>query len=208
MNHRIKLLLTAYVFAASVAQAAVTTYTTAAAYSAATSGNTVIDFEAQGNGDVVYYGNSLTVGGVSFTDTLGRLFVLGGGFYAEGFTSNYLNENDFSTDMAIGFGSPVQGFAMDAVLLNFTGGSDLTAVFSFAGGTESIMLSDAFVGGSPQFLGFTSDVAFSSVTITNSGGGLALDNFDFAASATPEPGSLVLAGLALAGLAVVGRKRR
>ena len=60
-----------------------------------------------------------------------------------------------------------------------------------------------------QFLlGFTSDVAFSSVTITNSGGGLALDNFDFAASATPEPGSLVLAGLALAGLAVVGRKRR
>ena len=98
LNHMNKLLSTIAVLAAmtvgSIANATVTSYSTWGAYNAATSGNTTIDFEAQqSNVNPTYYGSSLTVGGVTFSDNEPRLFVLSGGYYGDSFTSNYLNNN-------------------------------------------------------------------------------------------------------------------
>lgn len=207
MPRPIKLIVALAAFASLSAQASITTQSSWAAYNAATTGNTTVDFEAQGNGGAAYYANSLAVGGVNFGDAASRLFVLAGGYYGEGFASHYLNENDYTTNMTVTFTGPIYGFAMDAVLLNFSSGANLTVVFNFASGTESVTLPNAFAGGTPTFVGFTSDSAFSSITMTNGSGGLAMDNFTYARAANvPEPGSMALAGLALLGLAAARRR--
>ncbi len=195
----------------SIANATVTSYSTWGAYNAATSGNTTIDFEAQqSNVNPTYYGSSLTVGGVTFSDNEPRLFVLSGGYYGDSFTSNYLNNNARGSQIDVSFANPVYGFAMDLGTIYNWGGGPLQLTFNFAGSSETINLPGELYNSGPlTFSGFTSDSAFSSISISDPTNGLAIDNFTFASTANnvPEPGSLALLGFGMAGLAY-SRKRK
>ena len=194
--------------AGSVTHATVTSYSTWGAYNAATSSNTTIDFEAQqtsgGSGGATYYGSSLTVGGVTFTDNADRLFVLSAGYYGDPFTSNYLNNNAVGSQINVNFVNPVYGFAMDLGTIYNWGGGPLQLTFNFAGSSETINLPGVLNNhGAPlSFSGFTSDSAFSSISISDPTNGLAIDNFTFASAAPvpePETYAMLLAGLGLIG---------
>jgi hypothetical protein len=207
-----KIILSLAAFVALGAQAGVVQYNTRAAYDAATgSSSTLIDFEAQATSSATYYGSSLTVGDVTFTDNAARLFVLAASYYGTAFTSHYLNNNSEGSQITIQFATPVYSFALDlGTIYNWSGGS-LQETFNFAGESITVDLAGQLYnsGTSPLFIGFTSTEAFSSITINDPTSGLAIDNFSFTTKAgeLPEPASVALVGLALLGCGVA-RKRR
>lgn len=210
-----KKLLTALIaLCAFSAHAGLVTYTTRAAYDAAVSTSTTVDFEAQGtNGSVAYYGSSLTAGGVQFADNQSRLFVFSGGFYGDHFSSHYLNNNSMGTEITITFAAPVHAFAMDlGVISNWGGAAQLRDLINFGGNTVAFDFIGQQSSGAPlQFVGFSSDEAFSSITINDFTQGLAIDNFSYstdAIGAVPEPASLALVGLALATVGFARARRR
>lgn len=192
----------------------ITTYSTRADYLAATGNNTTIDFEAQNPSPwYTYYGSSLTVGDVAFSGD-GALFVFNHSTYGASIDgSSYFNNNFGGTQLGIAFANSVHGFALDLGSLYNWGRGAFQITLDFAGASQTIDLlgNDLYDGGRPVFAGFTSSVAFDSITITDPTRGLAIDNFSFtaqpAAAAVPEPASLALAGIALAGLAVTRRRR-
>ena len=66
---------------------------------------------------------------------------------------------------------------------------------------------------SPQFIGYTSDSAFSSITLSEITGAGTIDNFSFGALAgatdvgVPEPATMTLFGMGLAALGIARRRR-
>jgi len=207
-----KIVLSLAALFALAAQADIVRYTDRAAYDAATGSNTLIDFEAQGNGSAAYYGSALTVGDVTFTENAARLFVLSAGFYGDAFTSQYLNNNSGASQVGIQFTAPVYGFALDLAEIYSWGNGSLQETFTFAGESVTVDLAGFQTNNVPVgFVGFTSTTAFSSIAINDPSHALAIDNFAFTSNAVaaklPEPASVALVGLALLGCGVA-RKRR
>jgi hypothetical protein len=199
--------------ALTVTAADITTYSTRADYLAATGANTTIDFEAQNPSPwYTHYNTTLTVGDVTFSGS-GALFVLSHATYQHSIDgSSYFNNNFGGTQLGVAFANSVHAFAFDLASLYNWGSGALQITLDFGGGSRTIDLlgADLHNGGRPVFAGFTSSVAFDSITITDPTRGLAIDNFAFTSApvaAVPEPASLALAGVALAGVALTRRRR-
>lgn len=196
------------------ARAALTFYSDLASYEAATSGNTLIDFEGIAPDTGFEYfavPPGIDILGVNFAiDTAtsnGNLYVIGRDFYYAG-TSVLSSQQSSAQD--------------DNMLITLPGAFTAAAfdIGSFYGQTVTVLTSDgaSYLLSSPAypgftFTGFTSTAAITSIKISQPiGEAMSLDNFRFGhAAAVPEPSSLVLAGVggltSLVGL-VRRRKRR
>lgn len=201
------------------AVASVTSYTTRAAFDAATTGITTIGFEgiAPADGFVgLGNGGSITLSGVTFTAHSGvYLFVNSSTYYAVNDPPAYdLGSGDY---LVAGSGAPA--FLSIALPVPVT-----ALAFSFGtfdDSTSQITISaapggDALTAGAPYptntFVGFTSSAPISSLQIEITAGNrqdtLTLDNFSFGAAAIPEPNSAMLLALGLGSVAWCHRKRQ
>lgn len=179
-------------------------YTDRALFSAASTGTTTVDFE--GESGATARGSSLTVAGVTFTSDVARMFTLDGSWYAPALASDYLNLNEIGNHYI-----DISAAGMTAIGFDF---GTLNATF---GTSTAVMVTDSLGGsysltspGQPAlgFVGFTSDVALTSVRV--SGTLIVLDNVTTGRAAVnpvPAPGSLPLVAAGLAALALVARRR-
>ena len=193
----IKKLISSVVAALAIASAAnatvVTVYTDKNAWTAAVGTYTTENFA-----------NTTLVPGLSYTSNTGSAQISSGVF------------NDRLTPgRSTSFAFAPNAFAFGGNFDLSPGGEGLGLMFTLLGGsTASFVLNtevSRFYTG--QFFGFVSDTSFGSVQMGSGtqGGGAETYNLDdlvFAKSnSVPEPGSLALLGLGLAGMAVV-RKRK
>ena len=196
-------------------QATIVTYSDLSSFNTAVSSSTTIDFEAQNtNGSHTYYANSLTVGDVTFTQPNNRLFVFNENFYpTHGLTSNYLNQNCCAPGgITISFADPTFALGFDLGVQNNWSNSSNPNDFQLTLSTGDILNTTAPLlynnNNTLDFFGFTSTVAFTSLTILNPAEGISIDNLVYSSSPTnvPEPLSLALLLLGLSGFGVFRRR--
>ena len=183
----------------------VTLFTNRAAFIAASSNLQNITFEGIAPpGNVSPPLASLTLLGVTFSDSPGNVFVVDSAFFAPTF--------------AFGSGASLNGgTGITAVLpagITALGSDVMTAL---GNGPFQIVLStgDTFLvptgsNGVRNFAGFISDIPISSIRFNRTAGTPLFDNFVFgqAVAAVPEPRTLVLMGTGLAALAIRARKKQ
>jgi hypothetical protein len=190
----------AFGHAVTVAHAEVTTYTSQAAFDAATGSLTTINFDDVSIGPYagVLIGFSLTEGGVTFLQPNGSLYVfLPSNYGTFGVTSPYLDNNDGVGGLDITFSAPIYAFSLDFGSVDdfgLSGGTTPTETFDFAGRSETITLPD-YLSDSFRpltFIGFSSDTAFASVSIVDPSEAVAIGDLTFVTSSVPEPSTFAV----------------
>lgn len=197
--------------AAQTASAA-TVFTSEAAFVAATSGLTTVDFDGiAAPGSFVGYGaGPLTLSGVDFTSN-GQMFVIDPAFYGSSYAGGGFLNSDYAG--LINVVTATLPGAFTAIGMNYGGlfGGPVDFTFTLSDGTVfNASTSQSIGGGSLDFIGVTSPVGVTSVAISMPDGPLynAVDNFRFGA-AVPEPASAYSAGFAaLLCLGYVSRRGR
>lgn len=186
-------------------------FTDQAAFDAAATTNLVETFEAVTPKDTPL--SSFTSNGITYTGLAGQpspnVFVASPGFTSFGVpvtTSSVLTANG-DEDFTLTFASPSTAVGFDTYLNSF--GPATIRVFGSGGllGAFTLSHDPATIG----FLGFVASEAIASVRWTTVNGRVidtGIDNVRVGSAVVPEPGSWVLAGLGLAGLAGYAGWRR
>lgn len=205
----------------SAAEAAVTTYTDAAAFAAATTGGTTATF-GTGSGSTYVGASPVTGPGYSITASDAWLFNNNPSwtnYYYNWGTGNVLTfkQNDVIT---INFTTPVTAFS-----INLSTFADDNNPATPAGAPSTLYGFDVTVGTGQgsyvvstnafptmAFFGATSDTAFTSITLTGGNNFTNFDNLTLATAvsgAVPEPATwaMMIGGFGLAGVAVRRRRR-
>ena len=188
-------------------QAGVTEYSSQAAFTAATTGLTNVDFNGiAAPGSFISYGNGpLVLSGTTITSNA-SMFVIDPGYYGFSYLDGFLNA-DYATPndtLTFTLPAPVTAVGFDFGSL-FSGGASFDVTLGGLG-PYLVSSSGSTQGGSLGFAGFTSTTSFSVVTLTmpDTPNYNAVDNFQFGSAAVPEPISAALLGTALLGLAAAG----
>ena len=194
-------------------EAQVTAFNDRTAFTAATSGLTLIDFNDQvtaPNTFTNYAGGTVTLSGVTFTAN-NLLFAVSPSFNAaydlgDGTVLSYQGASPDTLTIALPTNTTAVGFDF---------GSFSSDLFTFTLSTGDIytLTGSATPTNTPTFAGFTSAVALTSLTISNSTDTAPqIDRFEFGTStpaAVPEPGSIaLLTGMTLTGAAFLRRRKQ
>jgi hypothetical protein len=175
-----------------------TVYSSVAAYNAATTGSTTINFNGIASpGGYVLEPNGFTLSGATFTSP-NNLFILDPAFYRFTYAGGgFLNPQNFlPASLTISLPSVTAvGFDFGG-LFGPSGPFDVTLSDGFS---TTLSTTDSTGGGSLAFAGFTSSTDLTSITLSDpTDSAFTMDNVTFGGvSATPEPGTL---GLVLTGL--------
>lgn len=192
-------------------QASVVTYSTQAAYDAATGANQTFNFAGQGAGHKNYIGTTYTdttYPNITFTSNTASLYILNPNYYrTTGYSTDYLNNNS-SCCLTINFNQPIYGFAAEiGSVANFGSAPSPTVTVDVGGVNNTITLPGyaAYSSLGPTFFGLSSTSAFTSLTIDSPTNGLTIESVDFSTNAFGAPGPSAGVGLfSLAFLVVAG----
>jgi hypothetical protein len=208
--------------AASAAQAVpiVTTYSSEAAFDAATTNRTAVGFAVSCTAPCFQQANpadpqTYSTGGIVFTTNnpnglnINSANWYGTPTYSSDFLSNafYVPPNAvpvrFDT-LTITLSAPVTAFGLD-----FTTPSGGSLLFGLDNGYTSSVSTTAF-GNPPQFEGFTSDTAFTTITLSDRlpNGWFVFDVTTAVASAVPEPSTWAMMILGFCGLGFMAYRRK
>jgi len=183
--------------------AAIITYGSRAGFDAAFPGATFETWDDNSAGTTIVNGGALD--GITYASSSGNavvtsLFLTSSGANGLGTTpSQYFSPFD---RMTFSFGTAISAFGVDINTFSAVNGA-FQALTDL--GDIALSVFDPFPGISTgQFLGFSSDTAFSSVTIYG-GSSYTLDTLRFVSS-VPEPGTFALLAIGLAILAMSGRR--
>ena len=198
------LLLIVAAFYGSVASATLVVYTDRATWEGVVGGFVTEDFNGVTPGSLSLGVNNVGLISIELFDQVAENRIdSGSGF-------NNINGTNFWNGNMDAFGNPSSAMILQDSIIAFgadwtdtTTGGLLTATI----GGETLLFSDYLSGAGGGFLGVVADSPFSSIAFDTEHGGaeqFGMDDFSF--SAVPEPATLMLLGLGLAGIGYSRKK--
>jgi hypothetical protein len=197
------------VLGASRGYATTVTYTSAASFDAATTGQNTINFNAALTCSAPCFvpeGASFAQGGITFTTTAPALNLNSANLdpptiFPSDFLSNSFPPGGLTDTLTITLGSAVTAFALD-----FTTPDGSNASFGLSNGFTTSVPTSAF--GPSQFEGFVSDSPFNAITLSvPSPDGYFVFDVTTATAAVPEPSTWAMMIIGFLGLGLLAHRR-
>lgn len=219
---KVIVLVTGFLFFSLVnSEASLVSYSDRSSFDAAVGSTSLIDFEGILTEGLLELGGSFSIGDVTFSQADEKLYVYDEDLIpTDGLTSDYLihYDNEFgnsSSPVVITFASSMNSVGLDMGYLfnwgNAASPGDIT-IFLNTGEFVQTTIPGPIVPNSStplDFVGFSSDIAFSSITIHDPMNSMIIDNFAYnnTAAPVPLPSTMLLFGTGLIGL-IGSRLRR